>query len=176
MSYEDSQDDTGTEALPKITPQQRKFVMGILSGKTQADAYREAYNCTGKSGNVRINASKLAAHPKIRAWIRHAQGIGADQAGLTHESHLAELARLRELAVDATQIAAGVQAEVARGKASGLYQENVRLHVSGLSDEELLRGIVDFMGLEIGNTLALYLTGQDLEALDVQGGKGDEAD
>ena len=46
---------------------------------------------------------------------------------VTMETHLAELARMREEAIAHGQISAAVQAEHYRGKASGLDQDRLRL-------------------------------------------------
>ena len=43
----------------KITGKQRRFCELVASGKTQADAYREAYDSNGSSQTVRNSASKL---------------------------------------------------------------------------------------------------------------------
>ena len=43
----------------KLTSKQRRFCELIAAGKTQADAYREAYDSTGTSQTVRNSASKL---------------------------------------------------------------------------------------------------------------------
>jgi hypothetical protein len=72
------------------------------------------------------------------------------------ESHLAELARERELAIEHGQIAAGVQAEHHRGKAAGLYEDRLRL-TCGPSDEELLKTIEELLGEELADTLGAAL-------------------
>ena len=43
----------------KLTAKQRRFCELIAAGKTQADAYREAYDSNGSSQTVRNSASKL---------------------------------------------------------------------------------------------------------------------
>lgn len=54
----------------KLTAQQDKFALGVASGKTQADAYREAYRA-GKMTAKQIHeeASKLASRPKVAQRI-----------------------------------------------------------------------------------------------------------
>jgi len=56
-------------------------------------------------------------------------------AGLGHpivtmESHIAELERLREIALNTGNVGAGVQAEQLRGKAQGHYKENIDITVN----------------------------------------------
>ena len=43
----------------KLTAKQRRFCELVAAGKTQADAYREAYDSNGSSQTVRNSASKL---------------------------------------------------------------------------------------------------------------------
>jgi phage terminase small subunit len=149
--------DTRLDDLPTLTPKQTAFVNALLEGKSASDAYREAYNCERMShGAIAVEASRLRRTPKISLWLRYYQRVGADAAQLTMKTHLAELARARELAIAHGQIAASVQAEHYRGKASGLYEQRVHL-TCGPSDEELLRAIGDMLGRETAEALAAAL-------------------
>jgi phage terminase small subunit len=92
--------DTRLDDLPTLTPKQTAFVSALLEGKTAADAYRSAYNCENMSpGAIAVEASRLRRCPKISLCLRHYQRIGFDQARITAENHLAELARAREEAI-----------------------------------------------------------------------------
>ena len=98
---------TEPDELATLTPKQTAFANALLQGKTASDAYREAYNCEKMSqGAISVEASRLRRSPKITLWLRHSQRIGADQARITAENHLAELARVRELAIAHGQISA----------------------------------------------------------------------
>lgn len=54
-------------AQGELTPQQEKFAMGVASGNTQADAYRDAYprSKKWKDSSVHCNASQLMAEAKV---------------------------------------------------------------------------------------------------------------
>lgn len=53
------------------TAQKEKFALGIVEGKSQSDAYRGAYDCTGmKAKTVWAEASRLMRDPEVAAWIR----------------------------------------------------------------------------------------------------------
>jgi hypothetical protein len=85
--------------------------------------------------------------------------LAALQEGtVTLASHLAELTRLRERALDAKQVAAAVQAEHYRGKAAGHYEDRLRL-TSGPSDGELLKAIEAALGKETAEALGAALGG-----------------
>ncbi len=50
-----------------LTPKQETFSQEVASGKTQAEAYRTAYNAKGmKSATIDSKASILMAQGKIR--------------------------------------------------------------------------------------------------------------
>src|SRR6185437_15369196 len=117
--------------LPDLTPQQRKFVEGILAGKTATDAYREAYDCSGSQNNtIWANASRLRADSNVAAWLYQARTAGLGHATVTLQGHVAELERLREIALKTGNVGAAVQAEQLRGKATGHYTENLNIVTS----------------------------------------------
>jgi hypothetical protein len=84
---------------------------------------------------------------KIAQYIRVIQRAGFEQASISRESHLTELARMRELAIENQQISAGVQAEHYRGRVAGLYNDKLSLTV-GPSDEALLAQLGQMLGEE----------------------------
>ena len=58
-----------------LTDKQQKFVLAVVEGKTQADAYRLAYNASKMSDKTIINkASKLMARDDIRAVYNELRG------------------------------------------------------------------------------------------------------
>ena len=107
-------------------------------------------------GAISVEASRLRRSPKISLWLRHFQRIGFDQARMTAENHLAELAHARELAIAHGQISAAVQAEHYRGKAAGLYEERLRL-TGGPSDAELIRTVEALLGKETAEAISAAL-------------------
>lgn len=67
---------------PKLTPKQAKFVKGIVEGKTQADAYIEAYDTKGHLPTVEAEASKTTKKPQVKQAIISA----LERKGLTDDS------------------------------------------------------------------------------------------
>jgi phage terminase small subunit len=97
------------EELPTLTPKQHAFVLALLGGKTAFEAYRAAYDSARMADRtIWAEASRLRAHPKVSAWLRHYQRIGMEEAKITLQDHLAELARGREVALALGQAAAAV--------------------------------------------------------------------
>jgi hypothetical protein len=114
--------------LPELTDQQMRFVECILGGMSSSDAYRSAYNATNMlDRTIWAAASRLRSDCKVATWLSAARKAGLGRAAVTLEGHLAELERLREIAIDSGNVGAAVQAEQLRGKASNHYSENIRL-------------------------------------------------
>jgi hypothetical protein len=151
--------ETVLDELPTLTPKQNAFVNALLQGKTASDAYREAYNCEKMStASVWVEASRLRANTKVSLWLRHFQRMGLDEARISLEGHLAELARARELALALGQAAAAVQAEHYRGKALGLYEDRLRLTIA-MTDTELLQAVEATLGREVAEVIGAALEG-----------------
>lgn len=123
------------DELPDLTEQQMRFVEGILAGKTASDAYRAAYDCSGsRPGTVWANASRLRSNNNVALWLSAARKAGLGQSTVTLASHIQELERLREVALESGNVGAAVQAEQLRGKAMGHYTE--RVEITDLTDAE----------------------------------------
>lgn len=114
--------------MATLTQKQELFAQAVASGKSQADAYREAYN-TGnmKDSSIHVNACKLMSETKIAQRVASIQQAAATAAQLTLQAHLAKLAELRDAALAAEQYGAAIRAEELRGKAAGLYKDRVEI-------------------------------------------------
>lgn len=54
-----------------LTPKQEKFAQEVASGKSQADAYRAAFDCKrSKPETVQANASRLMADSRVSARVK----------------------------------------------------------------------------------------------------------
>ena len=107
-----------------LTPKQEAFAQAVASGKSQAEAYRIAYNASKcKPETVHVKASHLMADGKVAARVAEMRGKAAEAAAVTLEGHLSRLEELSKAAQGAGQYSAAIAAEVARGKASGIAVE-----------------------------------------------------
>jgi phage terminase small subunit len=114
------------EDLPDLTPMQSKFVEGLLAGKTASDAYRAAYSTENmQEASIWALASRLRHDVKIASWLTAARMAKLGTAKVTFDDHQQELERLREISVKTGNLGAAVQAELARGKASGHYVDKI---------------------------------------------------
>jgi hypothetical protein len=124
----------------KLTAKQENFCVAYLEKQNAPDAYRVAY-ITEKMSVAAIKAEsyKVLAMPKIKARIDELRAPAVKAAKITLESHLAELEKLRNKAETATDYGAAIRAEVARGKAAGLYVDKIDLNLTGSLAERLAR-------------------------------------
>jgi len=63
---------TGKAATPTgLTEKQERFAQGLASGLTNAESYRQSYDCSNMQANtIHTESSKLAASPKIDARLK----------------------------------------------------------------------------------------------------------
>lgn len=125
-----------------LTAQREAFALALAEGATQAEAYRRAFprSAKWKPGTVWSKASVLVRDDKVAARVAELQARAAEANAVTLEQHVATLANLRDEARASRQFGAAIQAEVARGKASGLYVE--RLQHTGRDGEPLSLAVV----------------------------------
>ena len=110
-----------------LTPKQERFAQLVAEGKTQADAYRGAYDvgANTKASTVIKRAGELMTNGAITGRVEELRKPIVEAVGITLESHLKDLMTLRNLAVKNNQINAAITAEIARGKASGVSTDRV---------------------------------------------------
>ncbi|WP_438980165.1 terminase small subunit [Polynucleobacter sp.] len=116
-----------------LSPKQEAFVQAIVTGVSQSDAYRAAFNVGAKTKPETVNqaASRLMANSNITARVVELRKQVAEIAQITLKSHLDDLLRLRNMAAKEKQYSAAISAEVARGKASGVHIEKQETNITG---------------------------------------------
>ena len=78
-----------------LTPKQEKFAQEVASGKSQADAYRAAFNCAkSKPETIWSRATELMANSEVMARVKELTEKSAIRAELTAERVLCEVSRL----------------------------------------------------------------------------------
>ena len=128
--------------MPAITQKQEAFCQAIVSGSTQIDAYRNAGYST-KETRVQLmheEACKLMKTATIINRLAELREPAVRAAGMTLESHLADLQRLRNMAVKDKQYSAAISAETSRGRAAGFYVDKKEIRtglIDGLDFEQL---------------------------------------
>ena len=75
----------------------------------------------------------------MQARIQELRAPAVASAQLTLEKHLRDLERLRDLAESGEKYGPAIQAEIARGRASGLYVEKIEATVTGALADRLAK-------------------------------------
>ncbi len=123
----------------ELTTKQQMFVEGILAGKTQVQAYRDAYDVGPgtKDTSVYVSASREANKAKVALCIavtRH------DHAAFTLEEHDRALRRIALKAEKEGKYVAAINAYAQLAKGAGLYVE-LRKDITETDPKETLADI-----------------------------------
>lgn len=109
-----------------LTAKQEAFCAHYLETSNATEAYRKAgYGPRMSDKTATEAASRLLKDSKVVARLEEMRAPVVEKAQLTLEAHLLDLQKLRNMAVKKEQYSAAISAEIARGKAAGLYTEKV---------------------------------------------------
>lgn len=123
-----------------LTQKQEAFCLAYVETGNASEAYRRSYNAEKMAeATIWRKAKDVIDNGKVKARIAEIRKPAADKAGVTLEQHLIDLKRLRDLAEASEKYGPAVTAEMARGKASGLYVEKIDVNLSGSLAERLAR-------------------------------------
>jgi phage terminase small subunit len=113
-----------------LTQKQENFCFAYIETGNASEAYRKAYNAEKmKPETVNNKAHVLLKKGEIRARLEELRKPAKESVQITLTQHLSTLEELRELAKEEGKYGPAIQAEIARGKAAGLYVE--RSHIDG---------------------------------------------
>lgn len=111
-----------------LTQKQEAFCLAYMETGNASEAYRRAYTpTTSNPATVNRAGKALLDNSKIATRLVALRAPAIEAAGVTMEGHLKRLADLSEAAEKEGKYAAAVAAEIARGKASGLYVEKTEI-------------------------------------------------
>lgn len=111
-----------------LTPKQQMFCENIVAGMRNNAAYKAAFS-TNSTGVANNESQRLLNRPEIKQRIRELQDEDYRCTKVKLDAHLDRLAVLGKKAEEMDMIGVAIQAELNRGKASGLYIE--RREVTG---------------------------------------------
>lgn len=128
--------------MAKLTEKQERFCLAYIETGNASEAYRRAYGAENMApSTVNRKAKDVLDNGKITARLQELRAPAVASARLTLEQHLHDLKRLRDKADRSKDFGAAIRAEVSRGKAAGLYVENVNISVSEGLAERLARAL-----------------------------------
>jgi len=124
--------------LPKrLTEMQMKFANELVTTEGRKTATECAIDAGYSKDRAIITASELQnpkKYPLVVEYIGKLRDEFQKKYDITFERHISELARLRDSASQKGAWSAAVNAEVARGKAAGLYVEQKIIRTGKLED------------------------------------------
>ena len=139
--------------VPKqLTEQQIKFAQLLVTNEGRKTPTECAIEAGYADGSARVRASELRnpkRFPLVVQYIGELRDEYNKKYEVDYSKHIAELGKIRQAALDKGAWSAAVNAEVARGKAAGLYIEQKIIRTGKLEDltaEELesrMKTIID---------------------------------
>jgi len=136
----------------KLTEKQMKFAHEVVTNEGRKTATECAVDAGFEKEFARQYASKLQnpkLYPLVVKYIGELREEWQKKYEVTYDRHISELAKLREDSRNKGAWSAAINAEVARGKAAGLYIEQKIIRTGKLEDlttEELelrMKTIID---------------------------------
>lgn len=126
------------EKQSRLTPQQHLFVQSILAGKTQIQAYKDAYNTNATDAVIAVNANRLLKNRKISALL------GSFEESLKEKiiedavrTRRFVMEKLHDRVTNAKTESAELKALELMGKAVGMFTERVEQTVEQINPEKL---------------------------------------
>ena len=139
--------------VPKqLTEQQIKFAQLLVTNEGRKTPTECAIEAGYADGSARVRASELRnpkRFPLVVQYIGELRDEYNKKYEVDYSKHITELGKIRQAALDKGAWSAAVNAEVARGKAAGLYIEQNIIRTGKLEDltaEELesrMKTIID---------------------------------
>ena len=121
----------------RLTDIQKRFSELYVYNEGRKTPYEAAVEAGYAEDSARVRASELRnpqRYPLVVQYIGELREEIQDKYAVTFEKHIKELARLREEALKKGSFSSAVNAEVARGKAGGLYIEQKIIKTGKLED------------------------------------------
>ena len=116
---------------------QMKFAHLLVSNEGRMNGYECAKEAGYSEDRARVTASELQSpkkYPLVVKYIGELREEYQKKYAVTFERHMAELGKIRSEALKKGAWSAAVNAEVARGKAAGLYIEQKIIRTGKLDD------------------------------------------
>jgi len=137
--------------IRQLTPKQIKFAQELVYNEGRKTATQCAIEAKYSEDRAHVTASELQnpkKFPLVAQYIGELRQEIRKKYDIAFDSHLSQLGDMRNKALDAKAWTAAINAEVARGKAAGLYIEQKIIRtgkLDDLSEEELDKRIADVL-------------------------------
>ena len=134
-----------------LTEMQMKFANLLVSNEGRLYGYECAVEAGYEKDRARITASELQnpkKFPLVVSYIGKLREENQKKYEVTYSRHIAELGKIREAALNKGAFSAANNAEVARGKAAGLYVEQKIIRtgkIDDMSPEDLKKRMAEIL-------------------------------
>ena len=145
---------------------QMKFAHLLVTNEGRMNGYECAKEAGYSEDRARVTASELQSPKKYPLVVKYIGEIREEyqkKYAVTFERHITELGKIRQEALRKGAWSAAVNAEVARGKAAGLYIEQKIIRTGKLDD--LSEDELENRMKEIMNEYSPILEGESSEKL-----------
>ena len=135
----------------RLTEMQMKFANLLVSNEGRLYGYECAVEAGYEKDRARITASELQnpkKFPLVVSYIGKLREENQKKYEVTYSRHIAELGKIREAALNKGAFSAANNAEVARGKAAGLYVEQKIIRtgkIDDMSPEDLKKRMAEIL-------------------------------
>ncbi len=121
-------------ATKQLTPKERDFALAYIETGSATKAYRQAYDHNGNDATARRCGHAVLHRSKVAALVTDLQVEHRERHKVTVDGLTWELEKARQVAMDARNAAAAVQAIMGKAKLHGLLVDkqeiNERPHIS----------------------------------------------
>ena len=145
---------------------QMKFAHLLVTNEGRMTGYECAKEAGYSEDRARVTSSELQSprvYPLVVKYIGEIREEYQKKYAVTFERHITELGKIRQEALKKGAWSAAVNAEVARGKAAGLYIEQKIIRTGKLDD--LSEDEIEKRMAEIMNEYSPILEGESTEKL-----------
>ena len=117
--------------MSNLTPKQEKFVQALISGMSQREAYKEAYNAANmKNEVIDVSASELLKKSKVKVRYEELVNENKEKALYTLENSINDLIWIKEKAKE----------DILNPK-KGLRQGNGTIYLNAVKELNLLNDL-----------------------------------
>jgi len=121
----DSLSGATVELARTLTTDEDNFALAVIEwGGNLRQAYVSVF---GEHPQATGKAKALLARPEVSARVKELNGVILDAHLITMESHLIELANIRDMAKMVGSLKVALNAEEARGKVAGYYVNKIEV-------------------------------------------------
>lgn len=145
-----------------MTPKQADFVRLYIELGNASEAYKRAYNSTGKPNTLHRKANDLLKHPEVKKELETIKAQAQVRNQVTIDSILQELEQARQAALkaDTPQCSAAVTATMSKAKLLGLVvdksESNTKLLTPPIFNVQPVKAVRDLTDEELKAELKKY--------------------